>query len=131
MNRRGFFQTLLAGAVAIFLPKSKKAESPPLVIDDDRTYTFGQDSDFTFTFNTDSNNSDVTVVAYTENFDGTYRRLTEEELRKQIVVYAQGAKESREAWERHWRVDSKTPKRGLLQPKGEPKWLNSEKIRKA
>jgi hypothetical protein len=27
MNRRGFFQTLAAGITALFLPKSKKAES--------------------------------------------------------------------------------------------------------
>ncbi len=27
MNRRGFFQTLLAGIAVLFLPKNKKAES--------------------------------------------------------------------------------------------------------
>ena len=48
MNRRNFFQTLLAGAAAIFLPKSKKAE---LVFDDDKTYTFGQDDDTFFVYN--------------------------------------------------------------------------------
>ncbi len=53
MNRRNFFQTIFAAIFAaicaIFLPKSKKAESK-LVVIDDQSFTFGQDDDYVFVY---------------------------------------------------------------------------------
>lgn len=51
MNRRNFFQTLLAGIAAIFLPKRKKAEWEPLVFEDSSIatgYADGEDIKFDY-----------------------------------------------------------------------------------
>lgn len=88
MNRRNFFTNIFAAICAILWPK--KAE---LVIDDDKTYTFGQDDDTAFTFDTDSNNDGVTIDVYAEGFEGNWRKLTEEELKEAIFAFEEGSKE--------------------------------------
>ena len=86
MNRRNFFQTLLAGAAALFLPKSKKAEgeyyNPDLSAEEmNKNY-----DEVLFTFDSGSNNDDVSIDIYAIGFDGTYRKLTEEELKNAIFA---------------------------------------------
>lgn len=83
MNRRNFFQTIIAAIAAIFMPKSEKAETQSI------------------TFGTDSNNDDVTVTYWAEGLNGTCRKLTEDELKHYIFAFSQDSEEIRKAWDKH------------------------------